>query len=131
MRKVLIADDEPMIRDGLAEMLTGFESGLSIVGKAKNGVEALNMAEIFGPDIILADICMPKLSGLDFVRQLRETEKSKSDIIIISGYHEFEYARQAISLGVREYLLKPIKEEELKSILERLKVPFQEIRWQK
>lgn len=131
MRKVLIADDEPMIRDGLAEMLTGFESGLSIVGKAKNGVEALNMAEIFGPDIILADICMPKLSGLDFVRQLRETEKSKSDIIIISGYHEFEYARQAISLGVREYLLKPIKEEELKSILERLKVPFKEIRRQR
>ena len=87
MRKVLIADDEPMIRDGLAEMLTGFESGLSIVGKAKNGVEALNMAEIFRPDIILADICMPKLSGLDFVRQLHETEKSKSDIIIISGYH--------------------------------------------
>ena len=68
MKKVLIADDEPMIRDGLSDMLTGFDMGLNIVGKAKNGIEALNMAKTLGPDIILADICMPKLSGLDFVR---------------------------------------------------------------
>ena len=126
MKKVLIADDEPMIRDGLSDMLTDFDMGLNIVGKAKNGIEALNMAKTLGPDIVLADICMPKLSGLDFVSQLREVEETKTDIIIISGFNEFEYARQAISLGVREYLLKPVKEDELKSILERLQVPFKE-----
>ena len=131
MKKVLIADDEPMIREGLAEMLMSFDLGLNIVGKAKNGVEALNMAKTLGPDIILADICMPRLSGLDFISKLREVEQTKTDIIIISGFHEFEYARQAISLGVREYLLKPIKEEELKSVLERLQVPFKEIKKQK
>ena len=131
MKKVLIADDEPMIREGLAEMLMSFDLGLNIVGKAKNGVEALSMAKTLGPDIILADICMPRLSGLDFVSKLREAEETKTDIIIISGFHEFEYARQAISLGVREYLLKPIKEEELKSVLERLQVPFKEIKKQK
>ncbi len=131
MKKVLIADDEPMIREGLAEMLMSFDLGLNIVGKAKNGVEALSMAKTLGPDIILADICMPRLSGLDFISKLREVEQTKTDIIIISGFHEFEYARQAISLGVREYLLKPIKEEELKSVLERLQVPFKEIKKQK
>ena len=114
IKKVLLADDEPIIREGLREMLGSFELNLKVVGEARNGIEALLMSKTLEPDIILADICMPKLSGLEFIRQLKEKIKQKSHIIIISGFNEFEYARQAISLGVNDYLLKPVREEELK-----------------
>jgi two component transcriptional regulator len=119
IKKVLIADDEPMIREGLRDMLMSFELNLKVVGEAKNGLEALGLSKTLEPDIILADICMPKLSGLDFIKQLKQGVKKQSDIIIISGFNEFEYARQAISLGVNDYLLKPVKEEELKASIKK------------
>lgn len=112
--KILIADDEPMIREGLSEMLKNFNLPISIVGEARNGVEALKLAEMLEPDIIITDICMPKLSGLDFVERLNDVLHKNIRIIILSGFNEFEYARTAISLGVSAYLLKPVNEGELK-----------------
>lgn len=110
--KILIADDEPMIREGLAEIIKDFNLPITIVGEAKNGLEALKLSKMLEPDIILTDICMPKLSGLEFVRQLKDSLQD-IQIIIISGFNEFEYAREAIQLGVCAYLLKPINEGEL------------------
>lgn len=115
--KILIADDEPMIRDGLSEMIKEFNFPISIVGEACNGMEALKLAKMFEPDIILTDICMPKLSGLEFLKQLNECGNKEAKIIIISGFNEFEYARTAISLGVSAYLLKPINEEDLRKTI--------------
>lgn len=114
--KVLIADDEPMIREGLSEVIMGFNLPLTIVGEAKNGLEALKLAKTLVPDIIITDICMPKLSGLDFIKELKESVQNIK-VIIISGFNEFEYAREAIRLGVSAYLLKPIQEGELKQTL--------------
>ncbi len=114
----MIADDEQMIREGLEQMLQGFHLPLQLVGSAKNGKEALAMAEVLQPDVILTDICMPKLSGLDFIRAL-QGQKQNAKIIIISGFHEFDYARQAISLGVQDYLLKPLQESELRMAMEK------------
>lgn len=120
--KILIADDEPMIREGLSEMLQKFNLPVSVIGEAKNGMEALSLSKMLEPDIILTDICMPKLSGLKFIKLLNEATDKKIKKIIISGFDEFEYARTAISLGVDAYLLKPIKEDELKhSITECIK----------
>lgn len=116
-KKVLIADDEPMIREGLATMISGFELPLEIAGEAKNGLEALRMAKLLEPDLILTDICMPKLSGLEFLKRLKEEKQLDCKVIIISGYNEFEYAREAITLGVSAYLLKPVNEEELKKTI--------------
>ena len=125
--KLLIADDEPMIREGLRDMLESFELNVNIVGEAKNGKEALHLSKTLEPDIILTDICMPKLSGLDFIHELKQVMHNQAHIIIISGFNEFEYARQAISLGVKDYLLKPIQEEELKASIKKCSPEILEI----
>ncbi len=116
MWKVLIADDEPKIRQGLKKTLESFSMPLSVCAEAKNGMEALKKAKEQQPDILLVDICMPRLSGIQFLEELKGLSL-ECRVIIISGFHEFAYAKQAITLGVSHYLLKPIAEEELKSAL--------------
>lgn len=119
MWKVLIADDEPKIRQGLKNTLETFELPIHICGEARNGFEAMEKAREIRPDILLVDICMPKLSGIQFLQELKKLELD-CKTIIISGFNEFSYAKQAISLGVSSYLLKPIPEEELKAELEKV-----------
>ena len=109
MWKVLIADDEPKIRLGLRKTLEGFSFPLEIVAEAKNGLDAFKKAKELAPDILLVDICMPKLNGIDFLRKLKELQL-ENRTIIISGFQEFSYAQQAIELGVSRYLLKPFEE---------------------
>lgn len=117
MWKILIADDEPKIRQGLKNTLETFGLPIQVCAEAKNGLEALKKAEETRPDILLVDICMPKLSGIQFLQEVKKLELD-CKMIIISGFNEFSYAQQAISLGVSSYLLKPIPEEELKAELE-------------
>ena len=74
MWKVLIADDEPKIRQGLRKTLEGFSFPLEIVAEAKNGLDAFKKAKELAPDILLVDICMPKLNGIDFLRKLKELQ---------------------------------------------------------
>lgn len=119
MWKVLIADDEPKIRQGLKNTLEMFELPISVCAEARNGLEALEKSKEQRPDILLVDICMPKLSGIKFLEELRKL-KLDCKIIIISGFNEFTYARQAITLGVSNYLLKPIADEELRGALEEI-----------
>ena len=116
MWKVLIADDEPKIRQGLRKTLEGFSIPLEIVAEAKNGLDAFKKAKDLQPDILLVDICMPKLNGIDFLRRLKELQM-ENRTIIISGFQEFSYAQQAIELGVSRYLLKPFEDKELKDAL--------------
>lgn len=124
MWKVLIADDEPKIRQGLKRVLEEMELSITVCAEARNGVDALKKAAEFHPDFFLVDICMPKLSGIQFLEELRKSNKD-CPVIVISGFNEFSYAKQAIKLGVSEYLLKPIATSELKSAV--LKV-IEEIR---
>ena len=116
MWKVLIADDEPKIRLGLRKTLEGFSFPLEIVAEAKNGLDAYKKAKELTPDILLVDICMPKLNGIDFLRKLKELEL-ENRTIIISGFQEFAYAQQAIELGVSRYLLKPFEDKDLREAL--------------
>ena len=116
MWRVLIADDEPKIRQGLRKTLESFSFPLEIAAEAKNGLDAYKKAKELQPDILLVDICMPKLNGIDFLRKLKEL-RLENRIIIISGFQEFSYAQQAIELGVSRYLLKPFEDKDLRDAL--------------
>lgn len=110
--KVLIADDEMQIRTGLEQGIDWKEIGISEVLTADNGVAALELARVHQPEIVLTDIRMPGIDGLELSRQLAKLYEPLK-IIIMSGYSEFNYAREAIKIGVMDYLIKPICIEEL------------------
>jgi two-component system response regulator YesN len=119
MYSVLIADDEKIIRKGLCSIIDWEALGFTIAGEAQNGREVLSFLEVHNPDVVLIDIRMPLLHGLDAIRQARESGY-KGKFIILSGYSDFTYAQDAIKYGVSSYLTKPVDEKELTSILTRL-----------
>ena len=116
MLSVLIVDDERAICYLIRKLIHWEELGLIYAGSASDGWEAWSMAQKKRPDIIITDIQMPKMNGMELIERFRE-EKIPTDFVIVSGYQEFEYAKQAIRFGVEDYLLKPIKEAELNRIL--------------
>ena len=116
--RVLIADDEPKIRQLLRLLLSEAE-GVMIVGEAANGKDALTLIDSLQPDLLITDIRMPVVDGLSLAQHIQE-HAPETRVVIISGYSQFEYAKQAISYGVEDYLLKPIKKAELFSVLERV-----------
>lgn len=119
MQKVMIADDEERICR-LIEALVDWEAlGMEVAAIAHNGLEAAEYVEKFCPDILITDIRMPGCSGLELIEKVKKT-RPELEIIIISGYAHFEYAKSAIKFGVGEYLLKPINKTELTTTLERL-----------
>ena len=117
--KVFLADDEIVIREGIRESFPWEETPYVLVGEAPDGEMALPMIRDTNPDIVITDIKMPFMDGIELCRTLR-AQMPWIGIIVLSGYDEFEYARQCIQLGVREYLLKPINAEELKSVLDKV-----------
>ena len=119
MRKVLIADDEQLICRMITKMIDWEGKGLKLAGTADNGLTLLQMIEDVHPDIVITDIRMPGLDGLSLIERALAVH-SQLDFIIISGYKNFEYAHQALTLGVRHYLLKPIDEAELSETLDRI-----------
>ena len=120
MYKILIAEDESEMRNLLVKYIKREEPDLEVVGSAVNGKEALSLTEEIRPDIVITDISMPVMDGLEFLSEaLKRNIPLKA--VIISGYDEFEYARKAIALGVSNYLLKPFDPFELKDVLEKIK----------
>lgn len=112
MFKVLIIDDEPMVRKGLVKVVKWEKMGCQVIGEASNGKEGMEMIKTFHPEIIITDINMPEVDGLQMIREtLSESEKSK--IIILTGYRDFDYIHEALQLGAFEYLLKPSKLDEI------------------
>jgi two-component system response regulator YesN len=118
MWKLLIADDEPKIRRGLAKLLLWEQFEIEFVGEAEDGLQALERARELQPDLLFVDINMPHLDGLEFADKLR-TELPESLVIVITGHDEIKYAQQALRLNVFEYLLKPITKLELESVVAR------------
>lgn len=119
MLKVLLADDEHKIMQ-LIEHLVDWDSlSMEIVARADNGLDALVLAKEYQPDIIITDIRMPGLDGLELISAVKD-ELPSVEVIIISGYRHFEYAQTALKFGVSDYLLKPIKREELNKTLEKI-----------
>lgn len=120
MYKVLIVDDEPMIREGLRTLIPWTSYGFEIIDSASNGREALEKYHNHHFDLIIADIRMPEMSGITLVETIREHDKDVH-FMILSGYADFDYARKAINARVTGYLLKPVDEDELIEYLEKLK----------
>lgn len=109
---LLVVDDEVQIRAGIEKGIRWGELGITKVRSAPNGVEALEIIKAGQADILITDIRMPGMDGLELARKAKEAQEN-IHIIILSGFSEFEYAKQAISIGVKDYLLKPIKVKEL------------------
>ncbi|HUU26191.1 MAG TPA: response regulator [archaeon] len=118
MLKVMIVEDEELIREGLRKNIEWESLGLEVVGSAENGVEAIQLCKSLKPDILITDIRMPIVSGLELIEKVK-ADNEDTVFIIISGYDDFTYAQQAIKYGVNDYFLKPI---ELEKLTEKLRV---------
>lgn len=119
MYKVVIVDDEQTIVTGLTRLLPWEQYRCEVVGTASNGTEALQVVQQVKPDILFTDIRMPSMDGLTLIAALR-SEFPFLQITILSGYPDFEYAQQAIRLGVTSYVLKPSKMAELEDALAKM-----------
>lgn len=120
MYRLIIVDDEEVIRNGLRTVVDWEALGFTVVGTFSNGNAALPYLRQHRVDVVLADIRMPRLSGLDLARILM-IDKPETLVVILSGYDEFQYAQEAIDLNVFKYLLKPIKEGQLIRVFSRIK----------
>lgn len=112
MYTVVIADDEEEIRKSLIRKIDWESIGFQVVGEAANGEDALELVEKTDPDLLLTDVKMPFISGIELARQVREIKPSLQ-IAFLSGYDDFTYAQQAIQYNIISYMLKPISSEEL------------------
>lgn len=120
--RVYIIDDEDIVRDGLTQYVPWYDYGMEVVGTARNGTEAYDFICRHEVDLLITDIYMPKMDGLELIEKLKEAGKNPV-VIIISGHSDFEYAKRAIKTKmVFEYILKPISFEELDKVLASAKV---------
>lgn len=125
MYKVLLVDDEYMILAGLKKLIDWESLGMEIVETARNGKKALDYIMEHPVDIILTDVTMPVLSGIDFIQEAQKIAQPFK-FIILSGYQEFEYVKNGMRLGASNYLLKPIDKEELYHSLENILKEFEQ-----
>lgn len=117
MYKVLIIDDEHFIREGMLSIIPWHEYDCEIIGEAENGAEGLEKIIKLKPDIVFTDIRMPKKNGLDMIAEIKSINQDMQ-VVILTGYREFEYAQQAVRLGVLRFLLKPSKISQIKEAVE-------------
>ncbi len=120
MYKVLLVDDERIIREGIAQIINWGSCGFSLIGAAQNGVEAFEIICRERPEVVVTDLKMPVLSGLGLIAKVKP-EIPETVFIILSGYGEFELAREAMRYGVRHYLLKPCNESKISEILNEIR----------
>lgn len=120
MLKVLIVDDEPWVLEGLRTMIDWEKFGYEVCGEAQNGTDAMRLIQENKPELVLTDINMPVINGLELITKLNEVMEKPPKFVILSGYDDFKYARTALRQRVNEYLLKPIDDEEIEALLSRI-----------
>ena len=119
MYKVMIIEDETTVRRGIVLTIDWFSLGCIIVGEAANGEEGLELVLRLSPDIVITDVKMPRMDGVEMIRKLRQTG-CRSRFIILTAHSDFKYAQSALRLGVNDYLLKPLKDGELEEAVRTL-----------
>ena len=127
MYKVLLVDDEILIREAIRENIHWKEMGFELIADCENGREAMEVIRNNPPDLVLTDICMPYVDGIELARYIHENCPD-TRTVIISGYDEFEYAKQAVRYQVMEYILKPVTPAELTEVLEKARASLDETR---
>ena len=118
---ILLVDDEEEVRQAIIRKLNWEELGFSVVGYADNGIKALEMIEESQPDVVMTDIKMPYMDGMELCSHIRR-EYPAMKIVLFTGFDEFEYAKEAVHLEVEEYILKPVNSVELINIFTKLKI---------
>ncbi|MFD0958026.1 response regulator transcription factor [Paenibacillus chungangensis] len=107
-----MVDDEAIVRSGVRVLLQQCHEGITIVGEARHGAEALSIMENETPDLVITDIRMPEMDGLELIKHIRHRFPDMP-VIILTGYADFDYARSALQYGVTQYLLKPVTQESI------------------
>lgn len=120
MIRVLLVDDEPYVIEGLKTMIGWGKQEFMICGEATNGEDALRMLPALHPDLVITDIKMPVMDGLEFIKQARKSGASKTKFVVLSGYGDFSYLQHAMRYEVSDYVLKPIDEEEFRTLLDKI-----------
>ncbi len=120
MYRILLVDDETDVRESIARMIDWDTQGFSLCGCAAGSLEALEMADELLPDVVMTDICMPYIDGLELIRRLRKVHPAMQ-FVIVSGYDDFSYAQQAVQLPVMDYLLTPLSRSGVEAVLQRVR----------
>jgi two-component system response regulator YesN len=120
MYKVLIVDDEIFVRKGVINLIDWSSLQFEICAEAENGQQAIKLIEQHRPDLVLVDIRMPVMDGLELIRHVKEEGEYQPLFIVVSGYNDFSYAQQALRYNVSDYMVKPVDERELAATLKKL-----------
>ena len=116
MKKLMIVDDEELMRQKLETLVDNSLLGLQLVAQARDGSEGERLILTHQPDVVITDVVMPGKNGLEMIADLQG--KTQAKFIILSGYQDFDYVREALRLGAADYVLKPVQASELKRVLE-------------
>lgn len=120
MYKVIIVDDEKIVRIGLKTIIKWNENGYELVGEAKDGISAFSMVQKYNPDIVITDLKMPNLDGIGLIKKLKE-ENYKCKVLVLSNYSDFELVKEAMKLGAADYILKlTMQPDDLLKILKQM-----------
>ena len=122
--RIVIVEDEIKIREGMAKLIES-QTEHVVLGEAVDGKDGLEMILRFRPDLVITDIKMPKMDGLEMVRELHE-RKLSLHVVILTGYSEFEYAQKALRYGVDDYLLKPLAIDDIRDMLAKVEEKLKE-----
>ena len=117
---VLLVDDEEEVIQIIMKKIDWEELGFSVIGYANNGVKALEMVEEFQPDVVMTDIKMPYMDGMELSGHIKE-KFPVTKILLLTGFDAFEYAKEAVHLEIEKYILKPVNSMELKRVFAHLK----------
>lgn len=116
---VMIADDHSLIREGLKQLLE-FDGSIKVVGEASNGVECMDKLSIYNPDVLLLDINMPEMNGIEVLKRMKD-ENTPIKVLILTVHNEMDYLMKAIDIGVDGYILKDSESQELKKAINAVK----------
>lgn len=119
MYSIIIVEDEYLVRQGIASLVDYEQFGMQVIAQAENGIEAWQKFQENPADILLTDINMPQMNGLELAKLVRE-QAPKCHIVFLTGYDDFDYARTAIKLGADDYLLKPFSKDDVEEMLAKL-----------
>lgn len=121
MYKVLLVDDEPLVCKGFQQLVHWNDCGFQVIATASNGKEAYQMHKLQKYDLIVTDLKMPVMGGLELIRKIHSSQDDFCQIIIVSAYGEFSFAQEAMQYGVDYYLLKPLDETVMEGFLSQIK----------
>lgn len=126
MLKVLVVDDETVVRRGIVLGVDWAAMGCVVVGEATNGEEGIAAVERYSPNLIITDVRMPRMDGIEMMNRLRE-KGCRAHVIVLTAYSDFSYARSALQFGADDYLLKPFRDQELVAAIDRVRQKEREL----